>query len=232
MGQTTRSVDVVFCIDGTGSMGPCINKVKDNAKRLYADIVSKLTDEGTTIESLRLKVITFRDYKDDGDNAMVESSFFEMPDDQSSFDAFLNDKVIATGGGDYPENGLEALYYAMMSDWVEGPKDRQVIVMFTDNDALALHERASCPNYPVDVMPKDITGLVDIWAGINKQETGCKLGDRLKRLIIFAPDGTIYSKLNESLDRTTFEPVDMKTGLEDIDFSAVVQAIVASVSAK
>ena len=45
-------------------------------------------------------------------------------------------------------------------------------------------------------------------------------------------NGTTYATLNEVFDRTTFEPVDMKAGLGDIDFTAVVQAIVASVSAK
>ena len=230
--STTRSVDVVFCIDGTGSMIPCINKVKDNAKRLYADIVSKLSDEGTSVESLRIKVITFRDYKDDGDKAMVISPFFEMDADQTDFEDFLNEKVIPTGGGDIPENGLEALYFAMMSEWVEGPKDRQVIVLFSDADALPLHARADIPTYPKAEVPADIKGLSEIWACINNQAIGCKLGDRQKRLILFAPNGTVYSTLNEALDRTTFEPVDMAKGLGDIDFTTIVQAIVASVSAK
>jgi dolichyl-phosphate beta-glucosyltransferase len=64
---------------------------------------------------------------------MLESPFFELPSDEAEFSSFLSG-VTATGGGDASENGLEALYLAMKSDFSTGPKDRQVIVMFTDAD--------------------------------------------------------------------------------------------------
>ena len=32
-----RNIDIVFCMDGTGSMAPCIENVKKNALRFYAD---------------------------------------------------------------------------------------------------------------------------------------------------------------------------------------------------
>ena len=40
-----RNVDIVFCIDGTGSMSPCIDNVKNNAKRFYADFAKATTDK-------------------------------------------------------------------------------------------------------------------------------------------------------------------------------------------
>lgn len=49
-----RNVDVVFCIDGTGSMAPCIESIKANVHR---------------------------DYHFDGEQAMSESPFFEFPAD-------------------------------------------------------------------------------------------------------------------------------------------------------
>jgi hypothetical protein len=37
------AVDIVFCIDVTGSMSPIIDQVKANALRFYDDVQSKLT---------------------------------------------------------------------------------------------------------------------------------------------------------------------------------------------
>ena len=48
-------------MDGTGSMSPCINSVKNNAKRFYSDFVSTMTDLGSDVEMLRIRTIVFRD---------------------------------------------------------------------------------------------------------------------------------------------------------------------------
>ena len=39
---TKRNIDVVFCIDGTGSMAPCIESVKSNARRFHLEFVSAI----------------------------------------------------------------------------------------------------------------------------------------------------------------------------------------------
>ena len=191
---TKRNIDVVFCIDGTGSMAPCIENVKANARRFHMEFVNEMTTTmNSEIDSMRVKVIVFRDYKDDGAQAMVESRFFEMPDDQAEFDDFLAG-VSAVGGGDNPENGLEALYLAMKSDFTTQPKDRQLIVLFTDADALPLKDpqRTSSPYYPTDMV--DMAGFENTWMCIS-QDSSFKLRDALKRMVVFAPDGTAYSEL-------------------------------------
>lgn len=224
-----RSIDVVFCIDGTGSMYPCINKVKDNAKRFHLEFVSAMTELNSDIESMRIKVIVFRDYECDA-NAMVESPFYELPADQSEFDAFLAG-VQAEGGGDGPENGYEALYRAMCSDFVTGPNDRQVIALFTDADALDLQlpDRVKNPAYPAD-MVKDLNELQEKWMCIG-QTSSLKLRERNKRLVIFAPATTKYkAEIVDNFNRCIFEPVDMAAGLGDIDFSAIIKVLAASAS--
>ncbi len=223
---TKRNIDVVFCIDGTGSMAPCIESVKANARRFHLEFVSKMTDLGSEIDSMRVKVIVFRDYHDDGDQAMVESPFFELPTDTADFEKFLAD-ISANGGGDGPENGLEALYYAMKSDFTTGAKDRQVIVLFTDAEALELRQRAAEAGYPADMV--DETGLVDMWACV-AQDPGFKLRERNKRLVMFAPEGTKYKELKSKLNRSVFEPVSMADGLGDIDFKEIISIIAASAS--
>ena len=224
---TKRNIDVVFCIDGTGSMGPCIESVKRNARRFHVEFVTAMTERGSEIDSMRVKIIVFRDYECDGDGSMVESPFFELPDDDADFEKFLSE-VSASGGGDGPENGLEALYYAMKSDFTTGNKDRQVIVLFTDAEALDLKKRASCPGYPSDMV--DENGLIELWACMG-QDSSLKLREKIKRLVMFAPDGTKYKTLSSKLNRSMFDPVSMADGLGDLDFSDIIKLIAASASA-
>ena len=223
---TKRNIDVVFCIDGTGSMAPCIASVKSNARRFHLEFVSAMTDLGSEIDSMRVKVIVFRDYHDDGEQAMVQSPFFELPTDTADFEKFLAD-ISANGGGDGPENGLEAMYYAMKSDFTTGAKDRQVIVLFTDAEALDLKQRASEAGYPADMV--DEAGLIEMWACM-AQDSSFKLRERNKRLVMFAPDGTKYKALKSKLNRSVFEPVNMADGLGDIDFKEIIKIIAASAS--
>ena len=223
---TKRNIDVVFCIDGTGSMAPCIERVKANARRFHVEFVSAMTDLGSEIDSMRVKVIVFRDYHDDGEQAMVESPFYELPTDSADFEKYLSD-VSANGGGDGPENGLEALYYAMKSDFTAAAKDRQVIVLFTDAEALDLRERASEPGYPAEMV--DESGSIEMWA-CTAQDASYKLRERNKRLVMFAPDGTKYKALKSKLNRSVFEPVNMADGLGDIDFKEIIKIIAASAS--
>lgn len=222
-GSTERNVDIVFCIDGTGSMRDIIDNVKQNAKRFRSELVEKLVEANTNITSLRVKVITFRDYKDDAD-AMKVSPFFELPMDQEDFEREI-DTIDAHGGGDNPENGLEALYLAMKSDFYTGDKDRQVIVLFTDDDAIPLKERAGCPGYPADMV--DMKGLEDTWACAGQSDL--KLRNRAKRLIIFAPKGTVYEN-SLNWPRVNFVPVLPEEGLKEIDFSTIIREICSSVS--
>lgn len=218
-----RNVDVVFCIDGTGSMHGVINNLKEHAKRFKEELVEGLVEARTNVTSIRVRVIVFRDYGCDSE-PMTCSEFFTLPADQAEFEATLN-AIEAYGGGDEPENGFEALYYAMNSKWVTGQNDRQIIVLFTDTDALDLKERADSVNYPAEMV--DAAGLDNLWAGGQSQT--CLLRDRCKRLIIFAPAGTKYSEL--IWNRTQFCPVEPNGGLKEIDFSEIIKNIVKSATA-
>ena len=90
-------------------------------------------------------MVVFRDYKCDGDRAMEESPFFELPTDNEEFSSYL-DSVKASGGCGEDANGLEALYFAMKSDFVTGKNDRQVIVLFADTTAIPLKARSGYAN--------------------------------------------------------------------------------------
>ncbi len=226
--NSTRKIDIVFCIDGTGSMRPCLESIKNNAVTFYTKLVEEMTNMGSSIDYLRIKIIVFRDYaQKDKEKAMVQSKFFELPDDNDELDEYLSG-IRAEGGCGQDANGLEALYYAMTSDFIAtGPKDRQVIVMFADTTALNLGRRRKVENYPSDMVDKQ--GLINVWVGLDQMHP-TKLRERNKRLVIYAPRDTVYEELHHKLNRSCFEPVESGNGLNEISFDTVVRIIAASAS--
>ena len=221
----SRCVDVVFCIDGTGSMTPCIENIKANAMRLYNDLTVAITDMGSDIDMLRVKMITFRDYKSDGANAMVESRFFELPDENAEFADYLAG-IRATGGCGEDANGLEALYFAMNSDFTNGVDDRQIIILFADTTAIPLRNRRNCSNYPAKMVDDD--GLIETWMCTQSYPT--KLRERNKRLVLFAPRGTVYEEMAQSYNRCIYTAVETHSGMDDVSFGEIVKVLAASAS--
>ncbi len=133
------AVDIVFCIDVTGSMTPILDAVKANALRFYDDVQANLTDKGKNVDQLRVRIIAFRDFAADPASALQESSFFLLPDERTIFSSFVDGRV-AEGGGDAPESGLEAVALAINSPWTSnGDRRRQVIVVWTDQPAHTLN---------------------------------------------------------------------------------------------
>ena len=217
--EKSRNIDIVFCIDGTGSMTPCIEMVKEHALRFHKELKDCIEANRGKMSSLRIKVIVFRDYEYDGDNTMQISEFFELSaGDEAEYKSYL-DNVVAQGGGDAPENGLEAIYFAMKSSFKAGPNDRQIIVLFSDTDALKLGARKGCPNYPDDMV--DEQGFKDMWNCSSQTGT---LNKSLRRLVIIAPPGSYYEKIIEPLEDCYYLPTE-DLGLKDVNFNDVIKII-------
>ncbi len=51
------AVDLVLCIDSTGSMSPIINEVKANAIKLYDDLTRALEEHDRSATKMRVRVI-------------------------------------------------------------------------------------------------------------------------------------------------------------------------------
>ena len=156
------------------------------------------------------------------------SPFFLLDQDAADYEEFLAN-VRAQGGGDGPENGLEALYYAMQSAFESGDDDRQVIVLFTDADALDLGARADKENYPKDMV--DEAGLDKMWIGKDQTHVGY-LNQLTKRLVIFAPAGTKYEALAKRWNLTWYKAVADDNGLSEISFEDIIDLIGKSATAK
>ena len=146
--ELTYPIDLVFCIDATGSMRHVLDMVKHNATRLHEDIQHAMEKKHRNISKMRIRVIAFRDYLTDGDQAMMASDFFTLPEQTRQFYDCVNG-ITAQGGGDIPEDGMEALAYAIRSDWTrEGIKRRHIIVVWSDAPTHTLGHAKIAPWYP------------------------------------------------------------------------------------
>ncbi len=176
-------VDIVLVIDATGSMQGCIQTVKDNANRLYDDICRKMKESHRDINRMRVRVIAFRDYvayKSDHIEPMMVTPFFNMPEDTERFRRAVS-QIKAIGGGDDPEDGLEALAFAIKSDWLPetpGIDRRQIIVLWTDAATHELGYGSSVDVYPRG-MAKDFSELSRWWEEL--------MSFTSKRLLLYAP---------------------------------------------
>lgn len=217
----TYAVDLVICIDATGSMGPVIEEVKESAAGFYRKLSYKLESKKKNVDQLRTKVIVFRDYYYDPANmAMVESPFFDMTTQQDEYAAFVAG-IIPDGGGDEPESGLEALALAVLSDWEKGAtfaKRRQVVLMFTDASAHSLGKADKPAHYPSHI-PGSLDELTDLWAQMSSQS---------KRLVLFAPDASPWTMLGAWEHVTTF-PSNAGQGLDEYDMDEILEILANSV---
>ena len=217
------AVDIVFCIDVTGSMTPIIDAVKANALGFYDDVQANLTEKGKNVAQLRVRVIAFRDFVADGAAALEESPFYTLPDDRGGFSEFVNG-LIAQGGGDAPESGLEAVALAVNSPWTTtGDRRRQVIVVWTDQPAQPL-DPSVVPADLASRVPADFSALTDVW----EDEQGL-MGSSSKRLILFAPDGPGWSDISAVWENVVHHPSQAGGGLSEVDYGTIIDSIGNSV---
>jgi len=217
------AVDIVFCIDVTGSMSPIIDAVKANALRFYDDVQTNLPAKGKNVDELRVRVVAFRDFAADGEAALQESDFFRLPAEQGGFSNFVNG-LFAEGGGDAPESGLEAVALAINSPWTtRGDRRRQVVVVWTDQPAHPL-DPAILPPELRDRVPADFSALTDLW-----EDNQGRLGASSKRLILFAPDGPGWSDISGVWENVVHNPSQAGGGLSDVDYGTIVDSIGNSV---
>ena len=231
-------MDIVFCIDITGSMGPTINKVKSFTTSLYHDLVPYMLEHcHREVKALRVKVIGFRDFYCDGKYALEQSDFFTLPAENDQFKAFV-EGLQAKGGGDNPENSLEALALAMRSDWVKvvdlgTQRARHVVVLFTDDEAHKLERRNDfhAPEgynyiYP-DGLPADLNELTMMWnQGVCGAGEEFNMDKRAKRLIIFAPEDSYpWNEIAEEWEGTVVLPMEKGAGGLEVARDVIINTI-------
>lgn len=216
------AVDLVMCIDATGSMGPIIDEVKSSALNFYEKLESIMAKKEKMIDQLRAKVIVFRDYWADSPSlAMQCSEFFDLRTQSTDFANFVAG-ITADGGGDEPENGLEALALALQSNWEKSQdfaKQRYAVVVYTDASAHSLDKGSKPSHYPQDI-PKSFDELTDFWADMSTPA---------KRLLLFAPDASPWTVIASSWENTIHFASKAGNGLQEIEMDEILNAIAGSI---
>ena len=69
-------VDIVMCIDATGSMTPTLDAVKANALLFDQNLKDAIQRRGRQIDSIRVRPVYFRDFDSEGENAMQREHFW------------------------------------------------------------------------------------------------------------------------------------------------------------
>ena len=153
--------DLVFLIDVTGSMGPCINALRENINH-FIDMLTSTEGNGSPVTDWRARVVGYRDFPYDGN-----TSYGWLEDNDFTRDvAALKAQVAALvpkGGGPGAEGIPESLLDAMMTVATAGKLDLQagegeantkkwrpdgaaarIVIIFTD---ATYHPTMSIPGY-------------------------------------------------------------------------------------
>jgi hypothetical protein len=226
-GNLQYAVDIVMCIDITGSMNPVLDAVKESSLRFHQRLHEMMASKGKEISQLRLRVVAFRDFGDNPGNAIEQTGFLQLPRQAEDFELFVRG-LRATGGGDYPESGLEALALAVNSPWETGlDRRRHVIVMFTDAPAHPLGTvGASSQNYPQDI-PRTMDALFEQWGYARSQMA--VMEQSAKRLVLFAPEEEPWKEaIGEEWDLTLHFPSKAGEGLEEFEMDEIIETIANS----
>ena len=195
-----------------------------NIRRDANDTVKRMLKD-KEISELRIKVIAFRDFNADKNQAMKSTEFFTIPDQEDEFKSFING-LTPTGGGDEPENGLEALALAMKSDWTTGgDKRRHVIVVWTDASTHPLESPVTKNDFYPQDMPANLDELTNWWEdGLFGVMPSCN-----RRLIVFAPDLSPWTDIGLTWTRIIHQPVKAGDGLSDINYDTILSLILQAI---
>lgn len=228
-------IDVVFVVDGTESMGPLLERVKLRILALDGEIEEELRRSKRMLDSLRVRLIVFRDLYEHQESAFELTKFFDLPTQRAEFENAVKG-IEAFGGGDAPESGLEALFLAMRSTWRNEPEDlkrRHIVLLFTDQDAHDLG--ASIPvSYAQTPHPRTMADLKKLWGPRSRNGI---MNERAKRMVLFAPEsiptnegelGTQWAEMQSDWENVWIERRD-EAGLIDLSWDDVVKTLVATI---
>ena len=216
-------VDLVFCVDATGGMNFILDLLKDNALNVYAGIQKRLTNMMIELTQLRIRIVAFRDYYYDKENAMLVSDFFTLPDQEKDFEAALR-SIKAKCGGDDPEDGLEALAFAMKSKWdttTEAARRRHMIIVWSDDATHKIGFGSSAANYPAN-MAKSFEELSAWWG--SSQMPGL-MDESAKRLLMFTPGLPYWTTIRDNWNNTVHFETEAGAGLDELEFEQILNVI-------
>jgi hypothetical protein len=225
--QLTYQIDMVLCIDCTGSMRGTLQAVKDSALDFQRMFQTRMRDKGKIITGMRVRVVAFRDIFAD-DPAFEVSDFFNLEFESEQFKDFLSGLKAKGGGGDGPESALEAVSIALNSEWsTEADRLRHVVVMWTDALPHPLERGAEQHTQSPfrSSIAEDLNQLTDWW---NDRQND-RIRHEAKRFVIFAPEKGVWIDIAENWDQTVFLPSVAGKGLREFELDQILEILANSI---
>jgi len=204
--KVQTKADIVFGVDGTSSMTPCIKAVKASLDEFAASL------QTAADVHFRLRLIVYRDLQTC--NEPIEEHAFGSVGDAEAFRRQLAD-VEALGGGPPPESTPDAIIVGAHSEWRE--QCHRAVIILTDSTCYPELDSSTCRRF----------GLSD---GHISRVIDALVANRIQ-LFLVGPDFEVYRKLDAEAPDVHYQIVDdPHSGLVNVDFKDLLEMFGRSIS--
>ena len=188
--EERTSLDLLFIMDITGSMGPYVNQAKNN----IIDIINRIVNDCPGID-INLGFIGYRDFEEEITGDVVDIEFTK---NHTELKNEIN-SVEASGGGDLPEDVAWAFEKALNKTWKSNAK----FIVFV----------ADAPNHGIEYGGgiKTISNRTDLRELIEKLANNgislfcMRINDGTKKML------DLFEVIYDKYDKTKFQVVSMQS---------------------
>jgi len=203
LGKKKGIADIVFLIDISGSMGKCIEALKNNIGVLVDSMVNPGPNAEAVVKDWRIKICGFRDATADGalwwEEKPFTSDVSQVRSDIATFEA--------KGGGDEPESLLDGLWkLAKMPAMAKGE-------VADGNTWRHHHDAARCVIAFTDATCHMTTSAPET-GGANFDDVAREVMAARLRLSLYAPEADCYQTV-ASIDKCEWDPVGSLSDAQD-----------------
>jgi hypothetical protein len=231
-GKTKGIADIVFMIDVSGSMEPCISALRMNIEAFAESLSRGDANNAAPVKDWRAKVVGYRDLDSsvgEGIPWIVDNPFVR---DVTALKAQLAG-LHAMGGGDEPESLLDALFKVATMEAM--PKGSQTV------DPSKWRYRSDAARVVIvftDASFKETMGIPEAKGGSLQDVANVVMANRII-LSLFAPNFEGYDRLSQ-IDKSEWEVVEFdglspqaalqKFTSDPVNFRNTLKQLAASVS--
>lgn len=203
LGKKKGTADIVFLIDVSGSMQPCLDALKENVGVLIDTMVNPGPNAEAVVRDWRIKICGYRDAMADGNQWWVEMPFTSDAAQVKSDLASLE----ASGGGDEPESLLDGLWKLAKLNATEKGMPGEANSWRYRSDA------ARCVIVFTDATCHMATSIPDAGGAIFDDVAREVMNARI-RLSVYAPEAECYIILS-GIDKSEVEPIGTLSNAQD-----------------
>jgi hypothetical protein len=200
--KTKGVADIVFVLDISGSMAPCIDALRMNIEAFVDSLSRGDANTAAPVKDWRGKVVGYRDLESAEQEGLPWIADNPFVRDAGALKAQLS-TLTAAGGGDEPESLLDALYKVATMEAM--PKGSQTM------DANKWRYRSEAARVVIvftDASFKETMGIPEAKGGSLQDVANVVMANRII-LSLFAPNFEGYDRLSQ-IDKSEWEVVEFE----------------------